>query len=300
MTVLTRQALLNLPPEIFQASFDREPFGFTHGLSELELFDPDSLVGLAKSYDGHPRDFYIAAGAPSPGAEFYSVPHRRDIPSAALEHLEPGGYRVLMKRPENHDPRFRELLDTLFRQIVALRGGLGRERLVRLESAVLISSAATITPFHFDPEINFFAQIEGEKVYHVFSPSVLTEAELERFYVRGVVNIGQVELQNRDPGREHVFDLGPGKGLHQPQNAPHWVETRASRSVSYALVFETDATRARGRVRACNYFLRGLRLRPAPIGSRPALEGMKAGGMRAIIPARKAVLRVLEILRGRR
>ena len=91
MTVLTSQAPLDLEPETFKTAFDREPFGFTHNLSELELFAPDSLVGLAKKYDGHPRDFYIAAGAPSPGAEFYSVPHRHDIPSAALDHLEPGG-----------------------------------------------------------------------------------------------------------------------------------------------------------------------------------------------------------------
>ena len=130
-----------------------------------------------------------------------------------------------MKRPEKHDPRFRDLLDALFRQIVDLRGGLGRERVVRLESSVLVSSAATTTPFHFDPEINFFAQVHGDKMYHVYSPSVVTEAELERFYIRGVVNIGQVKLQGRDRSREHVFALGPGKGFHQPQNAPHWVET---------------------------------------------------------------------------
>src|SRR5262249_10177785 len=156
--------------------------------------------------------------------------------------------------------RFRELLDTLFRQVVDLRGGLRRERVVRLESGILISSAATTTPFHFDPEINFFSQIEGEKIYHAYAPSVLTEPELERFYIRGVVNIGQVQLNGRDPAREHVFTLGPGKGFHQPQNSPHWVETRESRSVSYAFVWESNATRARGRVRAFNYYLRKLRL----------------------------------------
>ena len=80
--------------------------------------------------------------------------------------------------------------------------------------------AATITPFHFDLEVNFFAQIEGEKVYHVFSPSALTESELERLDIRGVVNIGQVQLKGRDAGGEHVFTLGPGKGLHQPQKRP--------------------------------------------------------------------------------
>jgi hypothetical protein len=182
---------------------------------------------------------------------------------------------------------------------VGLRGGLGGERLERLESAVLVSSAATTTPFHFDPEVNFFAQVSGDKVYHVYSPAALAEAELEPFYVRGVVNIGQVALKGRDPACEHVFHLGPGKGLHQPQNAPHWVETRASRSVSYAFVFETDATRARGRVRAFNYYLRKARVKPTPPGARPALDGLKAGTMRAVIPARKLVLTTVKTILGR-
>jgi hypothetical protein len=190
----------------------------------------------------------------------------------------------LLKRPEKHDPRFRELLDLLFRQVVDLRGGLGRERVVRLESAVLVSSAATITPFHFDPEINFFAQIAGEKIYHVYSPSALHEAELERFYIRGAVNIGQVALKGRDPKCEHIFTLAPGMGLHQPQNAPHWVETRDSRSVSYAFVFETNASRALGR------------LRPATPGARPALDRLKAVTMRALIPARKVLVKTLETI----
>jgi hypothetical protein len=294
MIALAQRAELNIDPDVFRQSFDRVPFGFTHSLSELDLFGPDSLRRLAEIYGRHPRDFYIASGAPWPGAEFYSVPHPGGSPLDSLERLESGRFRVLLKRPEKFDPRFRELLDTLFRQIVDLKGGLGREKVVRLESAILISSAATITPFHFDPEINFFSQIEGEKIYHVYPPAVLTETELERFYIRGAVNIGQVSLQKRNPADEHVYTLGPGKGFHQPQNAPHWVQTSGGRSVSYAFVFETNATRACSRVRAFNYYLRKLRLKPASPGRRRLLDGFKSGTMRAVIPMRKVVVKVLE------
>ncbi len=218
-------------------------------------------------------------------------------PLEAIDRLDSGSFRVLLKRPENYDARFRKLLDTLFDQVVELRGGIGNQRVVRKESAILISSAATTTPFHFDPEINFFSQIEGEKIYHVYSPSSLTEAELERFYVRGAVNIGQVDLANRDPSHEHVFTLGPGKGLHQPQNAPHWVETRGSRSISFPFVFETDFTRTVGRVRAFNFCLRKLGLNPARPGTHPALEAVKAGTMDVVIPTgkklRNAVLKAM-------
>jgi hypothetical protein len=294
MTAVCCRADLEIEPGVFRESYNREPFGYTHNLSELDLFEPGSLRELAAKYADHPRDHYVAASAPSPGAEFYSVPYAGFTPLEALDRLDTRGCRVLMKRPEKFDPRFRGLLDRLFRQVMELRGGLGYERVLRLESAVLISSAATTTPFHFDPEVNFFAQIEGEKIYHVFSPSALTEAELESFYVRGVVNIGQVGLQGRNPKHEHIFTLGPGKGMHQPQNAPHWVETGESRSVSYAFVFETDATRARGRVRAFNHYQRKLWLTPTLPGTRPAFDGIKAGAMRALIPARKVVVKIVE------
>ncbi len=180
-----------------------------------------------------------------------------------------------------------------------MRGGLGGEKVVRLQGSILISSASTTTPFHFDPEIGFFSQIEGEKTYHVYSPTVLTDAELERFYVRGSVNIGQVGLDGRDPSREYVFNLGPGKGFHQPQNAPHWVTTRGSRSISYAFVFETDATRAIGRARAFNYFMRKIRLAPATVGTRPALETAKAWTMNVVIPTAKRLKTIASAVRGR-
>lgn len=287
-------ARLELNPGQHRESFDREPFGFTHNLHELDLFEIETLKELAQKFARHPRDFYVAGGAPTPDAQFYSVRHLSYSPYDALCRLDEGAYRVLLKRPENHDRRYRDLMDALFQQIVEFRGGLRRERLVRLELGILISSAATITPFHFDPELNFFMQIEGEKTYHVFSPSSLTEPELEKFYIRGVINIGQVDLQARDKAREHTFPLRPGLGLHQPQNAAHWVETRAERSISLAIVFETDATRARSRVRAFNHYQRKLLLNPAMPGAHPVADSIKATSMRAMIPVRKVIVRACE------
>src|ERR1043166_3074928 len=296
MLTICSQACLNLDPAAFRDSFDREPFGYTHNLNELEIFASDSLRNLVEKYSSHSHDQYVAGGAVAPSHEFYSVQHPSYTTLEAFDRLDESNSRILLKRPERYDARFRELLDKLFRQVIDLRGGLGSEQLLRLESAVLISSAATITPFHFDPEINFFAQIEGNKTYHVYSPSTLSEAELERFYIRGVVNIGQVGLDGRDPAHEHVFCLQPGKGLHQPQNAPHWVETCASRSVSYAFVFETDASRARGRVRAFNYYLRKLWLNPARPGAHPSLDKLKASTMQAMIPLRQTAVKCLKTL----
>lgn len=298
MVTLDRPAGLQLDPDSLRNLFDREPFGFDHSLSGLDLFKFEELYALAEKYIGHAEDYYVACSAPRPDTVFFSVPPTPYLlPHEVLQHLETGSYRVLLKRPENYDLRFRELIDQLFAQVADSLAGFGGDRIVRLEAGLLITSAATTTPFHFDPEIGFFSQIEGEKIYHVYSPSILGEEELERLYTKGPTTIVQIDLEGRDPAREHVFTLGPGKGLHQPQNAAHWVETRASRSISYTFVFETEAGRARGRARGFNHILRCLKLNPAPLGANPAFDAIKSEAMRGVLPVRR---RLGDILRKAR
>jgi hypothetical protein len=290
-------ARLSVDPGDFQAAFDREPIAFAHNLSSLQAFGWESLTGLARQYGDHPGDYFVSASAAAAGSDFFSVPHGQYPPQEALARIESAAIRILLKRPENHDRRFRGILDQLFRQVMEMRGGLGREKLVRLESAIFISSASATTPFHFDPEIAFFSQIEGEKIYHMYSPRVLAEPELEKFYLQGLVSIGQVDLARCDPVFERVFSLSAGKGMHQPQNSPHWVETRAQRSISYSFVFETDASRARGRTRAFNHYMRKLGLEPRAPGAHPAVDALKAGSMRALIPVRQQTSRLLKTIR---
>lgn len=290
---------LHFGHEVFEREFDREPFGFTHQLHMLDLFSPEALRRLTAKYERCPEDYFVSSSASTPGTRFFSVPFSKLAPLAALDALATGQYRILLKRLEDHDPQFRELLQQTFRQVIDQCGGLRGARVERLESALFISSGATITPFHFDPEINFFAQIEGQKRYHVYSPKVVSDIELERFYVRGKLEIGQIDLDGRDAAHEHVFQLGPGKGLHQPQNAPHWVETGATRSISYSIVFETDAMRAAGRARGCNHYLRKLGISPAGPGRSSVRDAMKSQAMLAVTPLRNHAGAILRGARGR-
>jgi hypothetical protein len=277
--------------------FNRLPFGFEHNVHQSDVLRFDSLRELAAKYID--ADHFVASGGAGPGTPFYAVRHGALSPLAALDDLENGRHRILLKRPENYDLRFRALLDTLFADVVAQRGGLGSERVVRLESSVLISSAAAITPFHFDPEISFFFQIEGEKIYHLLPPAALREPELERFYKMGIVDIGQVDFLSYDRSGEYAFPLVPGLGLHQPQNSPHWVETRASRTVSYVFSFETDVMRAVGRTRSFNHYMRGAGLRPAVPGTHPLADAVKAGVMEVAIPLRRRAGTALRSAFGR-
>jgi hypothetical protein len=294
---------LSFDHEAFRQYFDREPFGFTHNLSTLDLFKFDALLNLGEKFSGSPRDYFIAGSAASAGAKFYSVPNGGYRPRQAIENLEKGNHRVLLKRPEDHDSRFRDLLNALFREVVDLRGGLGNERVERLESAVLISSSSTTTPVHFDPEVGFFSQIEGDKFYHVYPPACACETELERFYVRGRVDIGSVDIEKLDPAREYIFNLRPGSGFHQPQNSPHWVRTGKSRSVSYTFVFQTSTSRTLGRVRAFNYCLRKCGVNPSRPGVHPGFDAAKARTMYGAIPvqlAGRVLNKTKRVLAGRR
>jgi Cupin superfamily protein len=284
---------LLLPAQQFAERFNHDSFGFGHNLHELGLFSFDRLLQVAARYAAHPADYFVAAAAPSAGTGFNSVRHSHCSVEQALQCLDREPTRVLLKRPENHDPEFRSLLDALFAQVTRARGGLHGERLVRLESAVFITSAASITPFHFDPEIAFFMQVEGRKIYHVYAPSSVSESELEQFYRHGEVSIAEVDLKSRDAGLEHVYNLNPGDGHHQPHDSPHWVETGAGRSVSYSFVFETSATRARGRTHACNYYLRRAGMTPSRPGVSPLRDAAKAAAIRVAFPVRRRLLRLL-------
>lgn len=292
------QHYLALEDSRFNADYDREPFGFRHALAGLDLFKPESIARLAARLDAHPEDYYLSRSAATPGERFFAVPSRADSPSSALAHMADGDARLLIKRPERHDERFHALLHALFEEVLRRRGGLRGERLLRLEGSLFISAGRTITPFHFDPEINFFAQIEGRKHYHLYPPAAVSDEELERFYVRGAVEIGQVALATRDPAQARHFVLDAGDGLHQPQNAPHWVETDAMRSLSYAFVYETTATRAASRARACNHYLRQLGFVPPSPGRHPRADRMKSALMTAVIPLRRSAGALLRKARG--
>jgi hypothetical protein len=287
-TLPQTDAKLQLDITTLRNRFDREAFGFEHNLSKLDLFRDESLQQVAHAMSRAPRDYFIAGSASSPGTSFYSVPNGGLSPPKAMQNLDHYRCRILLKRPENHDRRFRDLLQALFQQVLDTLGGLHGQRIARLESGIFISSGRTVTPVHFDPEMAFFSQISGAKIYHIYPPGSVGEPDLERFYIRGRNDIGNVDLNTLDPAGARTFDLEPGMGLHQPQNAPHWVETGESVSVSYTFLFQTNVSRAASRARALNYCMRRVGLRPSPLGVHPASDAAKAEVMRLAKPVQSA------------
>lgn len=299
MTDNSDMGRLELAPQALDRSFNREPIGFDHNLHTLGMFELDSLRGLAEKYAGHDADYMVASSASAPDQKFRSVKTTDLSPSQAIDRLKTESVRILLKRPQNYDSRFQKLLDGLVEQVVSRSEGLKDDRIVRLESSIFLTSAKTLTPFHFDPSAVFFFQIAGDKIYHVYPPAALTEPEMEQFYFRGLVDIAQVELNRRDPRLEHVFNLSAGKGLHQPQNAPHWVETSGDISISYSFFFETQAARKISRTRGFNYYMRKIGAQPTPPGAHPRMDAFKADAMGVWIPCRKTLSAVRSATLGK-
>jgi|BarGraIncu00222A_1022003.scaffolds.fasta_scaffold36406_3 hypothetical protein len=96
MVALDCPARLNIEPEILRSSFNREPFGFTHSLSTLDILKFDNLQILAEKYAGIKQDYYVAYSARTPGVAFTSVPVAPFEPHEAMRQLNSGSYRVLL------------------------------------------------------------------------------------------------------------------------------------------------------------------------------------------------------------
>jgi hypothetical protein len=287
--VAVQDAHLNLDPAVYAANYNRIPFPFTHNLHQLEIFQFDAICDLAARYDTAYADFFIAESAAAPGSAFFDAPQVHLKPKEAIAQLDARPTRILLKRLENHDPQFKALADSLIGELRAMPGGLGDLPIQRMQTSMFISSAAATTPLHFDPEVNFFFQIEGDKNYRVYPPTEVTEPELESFYSKGKVSIGQLDITKLNPAEENFYPLKAGLGFHQPQNAPHWVQTGASRSISYSIVFETTSDRALARTRAFNHYERLLGMKPATPGEHPQVDAVKSEVAGPLGIARKVV-----------
>ncbi|MET0547017.1 MAG: cupin-like domain-containing protein [Caulobacterales bacterium] len=274
-----------IKPGLPARAFDKAAFGIEHQLAKLDLFSDDYITRLADLYTAEGRDYFVSTPAPSASTSFFDVAHGMCTPKEALVRLPKQPVRILLKLLENHDEGFRALRDSLLEEIRTMCGIEGP--VFRARAALFISSARAITPVHFDPEVNFFLQVEGEKQFHTYSPSVVPAPELERFYARGEVSVCNVDLERLPDSARETFKLSPGLGLHQPQNSPHWVETGPGRSVSYSLVFETPRGRQHARVNAFNSYLRSAGLKPPQPGSQPLRDALKGATMRVATPIRR-------------
>ena len=278
-------ALINAEPGAFK-TFNRSSLSFTHNLVNHPLFELPRLAELAQTVIDSKSQSYvlskIAESVPNIGKQWQNFSDNQ-LASEAIAHIEHSGSWVMIGGAQIDD-EYNLLLDQLVDELESVTDTRLREQITWIDAFIFIGSPNSVTHYHIDSETNFLFQIHGTKEAHLFDQndrSILTELELERFYV------GQQNAATFRPEYEKdsiVYDFKPGTGLHIPVNAPHWVKNLDDYSVTLSVLFYTRLYDARARVYQMNHILRNLGLKPTPPGKSKIRDRLKSDFLKAISP----------------
>ncbi len=271
--------LLDIDPQTFLSALGRRPIEVDHRLEGHPLLSLEALGELADSMspdriERQRTDLdLVLPGGGNPRGGVTS-------PGDLVRGIEASNAWVVLWNVEN-DPRYKALLDEILDPIADLLGD--REGgMCRREAFVFVSSAASLTPVHFDPEHNFLLQIHGVKQMHIgqFATEEHGQRELERYYIGGHRNLEHM------PEEADVFRMEPGKGVYVPSHAPHWVTNEGHACISLSITFHTGAILRRGNLHVVNHHLRRLGLSPSPPGTSSLVDQVKLAFHRAAKKAR--------------
>ena len=272
-THVARTEHVRADPKVFEESFDRRSFAFTHGLANDPLFDSERLLQLAKEMAANPGDVYYDVGEVGIGQRWNEV-GVSDVPvDELLRRIETANAWIVLRRADRL-PEYAAILDSCIAQIEHLTGRNLRKLMKLRNAIVFISSPHRVSSYHIDRECSLLLQLRGHKRVHVFDREdrdVLPEDEIERFWTTDNNSaIYKPALENRAT----VYRLDPGCGVHLPVNSPHWVQNGPNVSVSLNINFHyRDALLAD--VYRANYWLRRLGFRPTPPRRSASLDSVK-------------------------
>lgn len=281
------QALLELDRQALVPSFDRRPFVVRHHVREDPLFTIPALVELARRLPESSVEYQ--SGRVPVGLDPAAAPKTGLSLAETLLRIDDCASWVVLKHVERV-PAYRDLMLRALDEVAAAHPALPG-RILDPAAFVFVSSAASVTPYHIDPEHNFLLQIRGEKTMYVWDPAdrrAVPEEELERFHAGGHRNLAFADELQRQATR---FDLVAGDALHVPTTAPHWVQNGGAVSVSLSVTFRTPDNYRREALYRINARLRRMRLRPRPPGSSPVADWVKLASFEALRRARRAVRR---------
>ncbi|GJE42531.1 cupin-like domain-containing protein [Methylobacterium soli] len=266
------------------SDFPKLPFGIRHNLMDNPLLSLDRLVALAASM---PRDsIEYNSGKVAIDQNPETVPLVEMDPVEVVRRIREANAWLVLKRVER-DPAYaallKEVLDGFARDLG--HADAAAAGFTSIEGFVFVSSPNATTPFHSDPEDNFFVQIHGEKFFHIIDNqdgAVVSDADLE-FAPSAHRNLS---YKPEFEARARVFSMDAGDGCFVPYQWPHWVRTGANYSVSMAITWKSTEVKRRNRLLFVNALLRKAGLpQPSP-GRRPALDAVKIAaytGLRAAL-----------------
>lgn len=262
----------------FAENFNKRPFTLEHSLSSHRAFTMDRLHSLLERSLPIPNKVYWNAGKKRIDQRWKDQPGRDFSVEEAFRRIRETDAWIIIFGADR-DPEIHDLLEQGLAEVQEMTGiPLSREEKSR-QSIIFITSPHRITEYHIDKECSLLLQIYGKKTIHVFDQTdreVLTEEELESFWsFDNNAATYKAHLQSRATS----FLLEPGKAVHIPINAPHWLENGDDISVSINQNFEYKNDRLANIYRA-NYYIRKMGFKPLPPGQSRLHDRMKGQGMR--------------------
>lgn len=262
-----------------------------HELVGHPLMTNDAIADLAMRHE--PKFVRYHDGVREFGTVFGDIlnvdPERKAL-RRAIDNL--GHARVFVQiNAIYHDAIYRPLIDEFLEEVAALLPR-GERAFLNRDAAAFLASAASVTPFHLDHEQNFLCHLRGPKTLHVWdgrNRNTVSERGLEIFYMEGTLR--EVRYRDEFAALARVFELGPGDGVFMPMGSPHAVSTGAGITATFSMLLNTPLSVREMEAYKANYTLRRLGISPAPVGTIPVADLVKARTYRALQVAKAAVLR---------
>ena len=262
--------MVYIDPDQFANKVDVTPFSIQHQLQSHPLFQLESLVELSKRLPKEQREYVFAKQEFGTHDNLEQYKHAADNDELSTEDLinaiETQNVVIVLRNVES-DHLYGEFvnhcLDSLSGIVEPVTGPIsGRE------SFIFVSPPNAYTPYHWDPEQNFFMQVRGKKqmaIYDVADRELLPEEALERYYTQGqvITKCPEELFENYE-----LFEMNPGDGVYVPVTAPHWVKTLDEVSVSVSINFRSPSSIRRARVFRMNRMMRKMGLRPRSVSPR--------------------------------
>ncbi|GBO51720.1 hypothetical protein APA_1563 [Pseudanabaena sp. lw0831] len=259
----------------FRKKFNNSPFMFSHNLAGHPLFELPRLAKLANTLIADKESHVMCKIGNFPIDQKWSVrPNKVEQVAVVIENIETSNSWLLLQDTQL-DPEYKALMEQIITEAENHTGIPLRKEITWLEAFIFIASPHTATPYHMDSEQNFIFQIRGEKEDNLFDRrdrSVLTESEIERFYIgdRECLN-----YQEENQCKATVYHLTQGTGIYHPVNDPHWVRNGNTYTVSLTVLFYMRQFDLRARVYQVNHYLRKLGLNPTPPGKSVLIDNIK-------------------------
>ena len=282
-----REPWLDLEPDEFRRSYNRQPFTVRHRLAEHPAFQLDALRTLCHRL---PRKLvkYRAGKIPHDANFDSSLDDYKTLTfEQAVDGLEEHRAYIAIYNAER-DAEYGQILGGLLGELAAHTESV-EPGLNWYSTYIFISTEDAVTPYHMDREMNFLLQIRGTKTVRLWNPNdpdVMTPAERDRLL--SFSEDPRPAYKDSLADKASIFELEPGLGVHHPFIAPHLVHTRSGSSISLAITFRTTRSDEWTDAHRFNHLvMRRAGLVPRTVGESALVDRNKARVVRAVRQVRK-------------